>query len=256
VPITLQVGHGDQRQRSAIPPRRIVRFDAVAPDGSRRDLAAGLHPGAAADDGVLALPAPGVWVVALQSDNHGQSHQPAARFNAYLAAEGLTPALAARRAAHREAADGSERFVRAAKALVRTGPGGGAATTPVGLPLEIVPEADPYAADRGAHLPVRVLYLGRPLAGARIELTDLAHDAAPAEVRRTDRAGRAVFAMPTAGDWLLNVVWTRPLPPTDEVDFETVFSSLSFGLPAEAARSPVGPGRRPSSLGTEPSDGG
>jgi len=36
--------------------------------------------------------------------------------------------------------------------------------------------------------------------------------------------------MPERGNWLLNVIWTKPLPATDEADFETIFSSLSFGL--------------------------
>ena len=37
--------------------------------------------------------------------------------------------------------------------------------------------------------------------------------------------------MPGAGDWRLAVVWTKVLPETAETDFETVFSSLTFGGP-------------------------
>jgi retron-type reverse transcriptase len=40
-----------------------------------------------------------------------------------------------------------------------------------------------------------------------------------------------VFHMPGEGTWLLNVIWTTPLPNTSETDFETTFSSLSFGFP-------------------------
>jgi hypothetical protein len=36
--------------------------------------------------------------------------------------------------------------------------------------------------------------------------------------------------MPTSGSWLLNVIWTKVSPRTEETDFETVFSSLSFGF--------------------------
>ena len=104
-------------------------------------------------------------------------------------------------------------------------------TQPVGLPLEIVPEENPYAVPRPTALPIHVLYQGRPLAGALIKLTQLENDAVPLAAHLTDAAGRAVFVMPAEGSWLLNVVWTRPLPPTSETDFETVFSSLSFGLP-------------------------
>ncbi|HET6972106.1 MAG TPA: DUF4198 domain-containing protein [Phenylobacterium sp.] len=235
-PVTLQVGHGPYRQRSPIPLARITRFSAIGPDGAAIDLRNSLRPGGAADDGAIRLPGAGTYVVVLQTDDRAQSHLPAIRFNDYLQAEGLTPALEARRRTHSEGADGSERYSRQAKALVQAGAGGGGrATQPVGLPLEIVPEADPYAAPRPARLPVRVFYRGRTLAGALVKLTDLAHDAAPLETHRTDAAGRAVFAMPDHGDWLLNVIWTRPLPRTEETDFETVFSSLSFGFPAAAA---------------------
>lgn len=51
------------------------------------------------------------------------------------------------------------------------------------------------------------------------------------ETHRTDAAGRAVFSVPAHGSWLLNVIWTRPLPPGDDMDFETSFSSLAFGYP-------------------------
>ena len=87
---------------------------------------------------------------------------------------------------------------------------------------------------RSATLPVRVIYAGRPLPGALVKLTHLEDDASPLEVHLTDHEGRASFTMPNAGTWLLNVIWTKPLPPSDETDFETIFSSLSFGFPSGA----------------------
>jgi uncharacterized GH25 family protein len=74
------------------------------------------------------------------------------------------------------------------------------------------------------------MYEGHPLAGALVKLTDLQNDIAPIETHLTDQGGRATFIMPTSGKWLLNVIWTKALPRSDETDFETVFSSLSFGF--------------------------
>jgi uncharacterized GH25 family protein len=104
---------------------------------------------------------------------------------------------------------------------------------PVGLPLEIVPETNPYAVPRSATLPIHVIYAGHPLAGALVKLTNLKDDAAPFEVHLTDQKGRASFTMPNSGTWLLNVIWTKALPRSEETDFETVFSSLSFGFPSD-----------------------
>lgn len=234
-PMTLQVGHGPDRQRSSLPLRRVVRFDATTPAGRTLDLSGDLSLGAAAADGVLRLPEPGFYVVALASDAKAQSHLAADRFNAYAADEGLEPALAARARSGLQAADATERYSRQAKAIVQVGPATSATaeavTRPAGLQLEIVPEVNPAAAPAGAGLPVRVFYEGKPLANALVKMTDLANDAAPFETHRTDAEGRARFTLPKAGAWLLNVVWTRPLKD-EGVDFETTFSSLSFAVPA------------------------
>jgi hypothetical protein len=61
-----------------------------------------------------------------------------------------------------------------------------------------------------------------------VKLTNLDHDESPVEVHVTDGAGGATFSFPTSGSWLLNVIWTRALPPDAEADYETDFSSLSF----------------------------
>ena len=229
--LTLEVGHGPYRQRSPIPLSRIKRFEALAPNGARQDLRGRSE---------IELDEPGTHVLVLETDDLAQSHLPAIRFNDYLRSEGLTPALKERARTRRTDTDGSESYSRRAKTLVHVGPADAAvarqAIQPLGLPLEIVPEISPYAEPRPARLPVRVLFEGQPLPGATVKLTQLEHDDAPFETHLTDPAGRAVFDMPTHGSWLLNVVWTRVAPKSSDSDFETVFSSLSFGFSA------VGPG--------------
>lgn len=236
-PMTLQVGHGPDRQRSSLPLRRVVRFDATTPAGRTLDLTGDLSLGAPAADGALRLPEPGFYVIALASDARAQSHLAADRFNAYAADEGLAPALEARAGAGLQNTDATERYSRQAKAIVQVGPataaGADAVTRPTGLQLEIVPEVNPAAAPAADGLPVRIFYEGKPLPNALVKMTDLAHDAAPFETHRTDAAGRARFTLPKAGAWLLNVVWTRPLKD-EGVDFETTFSSLSFAIAAGA----------------------
>ncbi|MFC4313272.1 DUF4198 domain-containing protein [Steroidobacter flavus] len=234
IPITLQVGHGAERQRSQIRSNRISRFVAVAPDGTSRDVRSDLHLRGATDDGRLQFAAPGTYVVVLETDNRGRSGLPAQRFNDYARDEGLTPALEYRERAGKMAADTAESYRRVSKAIVQNGAVDSRSqahvTTPLGLTLEIVPERSPYSGGAG-DLPVRVYFEGQPLAGALVKLTQLEHDDAPVEQRRTDAAGRASFALTPRGTWLLNVVWSKPVEAPAEVDFDTTFSSLTFGFP-------------------------
>lgn len=239
--MTLQVGHGPFRQRSPIAARRIIRLQAIAPSGVAMDLRGNLRLGDPAADGDFLLRVPGVHILVLQTDDGAQTHLPAIRFNDYLKVEGLMPALEQRAKLHRTDSDGSERYSRCAKSIVQVGPAAGADSShespvvqPVGLPLEIVPEASPYTIPRPANLPIRVIYENHPLAGALVKLTNLNDDANAFEIHVTDQSGRAIFALPTSGSWLLNVIWTKALPPSDEADFETVFSSFSFGFPPSA----------------------
>jgi uncharacterized GH25 family protein len=229
VPVAVMVGDGPEKQRSPIRGRRVVRVGAVGPAGAERDLKAAYVTG---EDVPVRLAEPGAHVLVLATDDGGRSRLPAEKFEAYLREEGLTPALEARARSGTQGVEGNEAYGRRAKAIVQVGTGGpqGAATQAVGLSLEIVPEASPYALRKGAALPVRVFYEGRPLAGASVKLADLGRDALVAS-QVTDAAGRARFAMPGPGAWRLAVVWTKALPETAETDFETVFSSLTFGTP-------------------------
>jgi hypothetical protein len=231
---TLQVGHGPDRQRSPIPFRRIIRFAELTPGGQRVDLRGILSLGEKNHDGSYRLQGFGTHLLFLETDNRTQSHLPASRFNEYLRAEGLVPALKYRADRQLMNEDGSERYSRLAKALIQVGPSGTGgqdqATKALGLLLEIILDRSPYMEPRSAVLPVHVVYEGRPLAGGLVKLTNLENDAAPIETHLTDATGRANFMMPNGGNWLLNVIWTKPVRTSDGIDFETIFSSLSFGV--------------------------
>ena len=231
VAATLQVGHGPARQRSPIPIDRITAFRSNGPDGvvdQRHNLSLG-DPDA---DAHFTFTTPGAYVVSLET-NGAFSNLPSIRFNDYARAEGLTAATEWRRTSSTEDAPGRELYSRRAKALIGVSgdaPSGSTVTEPVGLSLEIVPAVDPTLLAPGKPFAIHVLYEGEPLLGALVKLTDLAADERPVEQRVTDTSGSAQFAVPHAGSWLLNVVWSEPLPPNRKADFITTFSSLSFGV--------------------------
>ena len=231
VPFIFQVGHGKFRQRWGVETARVVRFADISSAGST-DRRAIVHTDTGDTDGTLVLTTPGTHVVVMES-KHAISELPAIRFNDYLKVEGLTPAINQRMKTGQQGAAGREMYSRRAKTLIQVGSitaGQAQVTRPTGLKLEIVPQRNPYELQAGETLPVQILYEGQPLSGATVKLNNLDFDAEPLATRVTGADGRAVFTVPLRGRWQLNVIWTKPIRGNPQVDFDTTFSSLSFGF--------------------------
>jgi hypothetical protein len=168
--------------------------------------------------------APGGVVIAYRS-LRSAVELPPDKFQAYLDLEGL-PAVK----------PGREVFSRCAKSLLAVaGRGDPTFTRPVGLTLELVPEADPYTMTPGDRMTVRLLYQGKPLAGALVMALDTVDAASPQQVR-SDAEGRATFTLPRPGSWLVKAVHMIRAPRDAGADWESFWASLTFSLPARGPR--------------------
>ncbi len=166
---------------------------------------------------------------------------PADRFEAYLKEDGLDSALKLRRASG-EKGPGKERYRRCAKTWIagaRDSAAVARATDPIGLPLEIVPLDVPGHA---ATLRVRVLFEGKPLAGALVRawrapygekgLLTNPESRGPAEETwqaRSDVEGLAVVPCVEAGEWLIGAVHMVPSADRASAEWESNWASLAFG---------------------------
>lgn len=230
--MTIQVGHGSVRQKSLMTADRVTRFDSLSAAGWL-DRRPELKLGDAGRDTVLRFAKSGLQVLSFET-NGTYSELPDIRFNDYIKFEGLTPAIIARAKAGKTNQPGREIYSRRAKAMIQVGPYAASddavATRATGLSLEIVPDADPYAPGFKGTLPVHILYYGKPLAGATLMVNNLDFDDRPVATVVTDASGAASVTIPRLGLWQLNVVWTRPITNDPKADFETLFSSLTFGF--------------------------
>ena len=146
-------------------------------------------------------------------------------FEAYLAAEGLDAPRRARATAGTQGTRGRERFSRCAKTLLSVGGRtGSAATRPVGLALEIVPESD-----AGGTMTFRVLDHGKPLRGVLVKARDRESARRPLE-GRTDADGRVKLTLPRSGSWMINAVHMVPVRDDPRADWESFWASLTFEL--------------------------
>ncbi len=231
--ISLRLRVGQSFQGDPVPriPAFIQRFDSVGAGGPLPVIGLpGRDPA-----GYAAFPAPGLqWIVYGGTPEKVELAGP--KFESYLAEEGLESISALRAKRGQTAAGVKEQFSRCAKAVIAV-PGAGDAgkgaafDAVLGLTLELVPEANPTALKPGAELPVRLLYRGKPLAGALV--IALPRDRPAEKVSaRTDAKGRVRLRLDHAATWLVKAVHMTPAPAGSGADWESFWASLTFASAA------------------------
>jgi uncharacterized GH25 family protein len=226
VKLALRVGHaweGEPVQRN---PARFERFVLVSQAGEAPVLGSdGAHPAGLTRPGA----ATGIQVVVYRGVRVPHRMEGPA-FEKYLAEEGLAHVIATRKARGQSALAGREWYSRCAKALIAVGDANvGGHDRLVGMPLELVPEANPYTHMAGAPLPVRVLHGGAPAAGVLVQA--VARERPDQAIRAvTDAAGRVRLPLGRSAGWLVKAVHMVPAQG-GEVDWESFWASLTFEIP-------------------------
>ncbi len=236
-PIGIRLCVGDGFEGWSLPrdARRIEHFVAAGPGGEQPIVGLdGADPA-----GVVRLTAPGGYVIAYRS-NPAFQVLPADRFEEHLRDKGLERIVALRRERGASDRKAREAYSRHAKALIRVG---GALTAAVdravGLRLELIAEPDLFLVRAGDQRSFRLLYRGRPLAGALVAASrpETADDDLKA---RTDADGRASFRMREPGMWRVAAVHMIEARGNVAADWESLWASLTFELPSQRSESATG----------------
>jgi uncharacterized GH25 family protein len=232
IPVAIMIGHPKDKSRWALNPHRIISLKSHSPDGitdhqGRMDT---LMPNG---DMLLSFEGDGTHLMMIETTS-ATSVLPADKFNDYLREEGLSPIKIDRARKETEDEDGREIYSRRGKTLIQIGPfeEGDASyvTRPLGMTLEITPQVNPYALKPGEPLTSTTTYRGKPAKGVSIGLISLDTEAGLVDVKMTNAKGEVSFDRPETGQWMLHAVWSDPLEDTSNADYDTIFSSLSFGF--------------------------
>ena len=226
VDVALRVGEGYRGDPVARNPEKIRRFVLVGPAGEQP------LPGDTGQDPAAkaVIAGPGLFVIGYHSHPSSITLE-APKFEAYLREEGLERVIALRAARGQSALPGREIYSRCAKALVASGstdkePG----DRRLGLPLELVPEANPYRGG-GGPTAVRLLFRDQPLEGALV--VALPKDAPEKKLEaRSDASGRVVLELGAGRTWLVKAVHMVEAPAGSGADWESLWASLTFEIPA------------------------
>lgn len=195
------------------------KFD-ITPEGRRDFLPA------------IALPDPGTYVIVMERDPSFITLA-AEKFNSYLEEEGHHAIISARLKDGSYGKAGRERYTRHLKMLVSVGKPGDAWSHTFGTKLEILPLADPTSLKIGSVLPVRVIFDGKPLAGARVGVVSRLDGTVSREkMVRTDASGNARMTIESPGDLLVRTTFMRACAGCENADYESFWSAMTFAVVA------------------------
>ena len=177
--------------------------------------------------GLVRVAEPGMLILGYRS-NPSPVVLPAEKFNQYLKEEGLESIAAIRAGRNQTDSEAREVFSRCAKSLVFVGAADEtAADRPLGFPLELVAERNPYSLGPGQELPVSLLYEGRPLAGALVVAINRLNPSAKL-MARSDKNGLVKFRLAERGAWLIKAVHMVPAPAGGNAEWASFWASLTF----------------------------
>lgn len=238
--VTVMMNTGDTFPRSegAVKPERIERAALVTSKGVTR-LTTFRTEGTSTLTDVIAPREEGGAIVEIVLKPIA-TKQPRASFDEFVKHEGLDAIAAQLARAPERRAEERRTYAKYAKTLLRVGSGKGAAKfyqKPLGHRLEIVAEADPFSLKPGGKLPVRVLFDGKPLVGARIVIGSLATATATQSNMpgvRTDSQGHADLQLDkTGGAHYIHALHMIPATGRSDVEWDSFWATLTCGIGSE-----------------------
>jgi hypothetical protein len=149
-------------------------------------------------------------------------------FNNYLRDEGLLHVIDARAQDNDLGKAARERYTKYAKALLLSAEPNEFYKTPVGHPLEIVPQQDPLR-KKAATLSVQVLLRGKPAAGLQIGAIRSRQPLRDAKsTAHTDENGLATIPLNGPGRYKLRAVAMERASDPKTADWESFWATLTF----------------------------
>ncbi|MGQ0627329.1 MAG: DUF4198 domain-containing protein [Phycisphaerales bacterium] len=237
-PVRLLVGDGFPGEGKPRDPKRLERFDVIGPGKDEKARPVEGKDGAE-PAGIFKAEKPGVHALVYRS-KEATIELEAEKFEGYLRDEGLQKTIEDRATRGESAKAGREAYSRCAKALVCAGDDpAGAWNVRAGLALEIVPETNPFQSHAGDKLTFLLIEDGKPCADAQVNAMTEVEGKTRRTTMRTGPDGKVTLELKSPGLWVLNVVRMRRAENRSDVDWVSVWSTLTFDL-APAPVAPLG----------------
>lgn len=150
-------------------------------------------------------------------------------FRKYLVAEGAEDALAHYdRTGQLPKSDIVRRYAKYGKTVVEVGAGPRAFDRVAGHPLEFIPLSDPAAGPTG-QLQLRLMFQGKPLAGARVHAGTAPRDGKPqTELSMVTTNGGVVSVPASSGLWNVRTIHVVPSPAGADAQWDVYWATFVY----------------------------
>lgn len=150
-------------------------------------------------------------------------------FNAYLREDRLNDALNYR-LQNDSTAKGREYYQRSVKTIFQVGDKkDNTYKKKTGLPIDIIPDDNPYNISSDGNFKVRVLYNNEPLKNHPIKVWHRFNDKLTIAEYTTDEEGEAKFFFSPAGQWMVSTVKMIRLPDDPKAEWQSYWGSMTWG---------------------------
>ncbi len=159
----------------------------------------------------LSLMDEGTAMITFNSKNSFIELDPA-KFNAYLLEDGLTEAIKYRKQNNETDSAGREFYQRSVKTIVQVGKVYDTVfKQQTDLPLDIIPQANPYTLKNKEEVTVKVFFNDEPLKGQLVKVWHRKKNKTIKEEYTTNRDGEISFDVETNGEWMVSCVKMKRL---------------------------------------------
>ena len=97
------------------------------------------------------------------------------------------------------------------------------------LPIDIIPEENPYSLRDGEKLKVRIFFEKKPLANTLVRVWHRNNDQTVKRELRTDEKGEIEFPVFVYGRWMVSTVKMLRLHDDPKADWQSYWGSLTWG---------------------------
>ena len=153
-----------------------------------------------------------------------------ATFNEYLNEDGLSEIVALREKSKTLNDSSREFYSRHAKLLIQVGnKKDDTFKKEIGLPIEIIPEQNPYHLKKGDVNRYKILWQGKPLFGALVKVWNRYNNTTAIQNIYSEKNGTIEVRLSNSGEWMISVV--KMVPSTEKgADWQSYWGSLVFGV--------------------------